>query len=290
VPSPLPNALSERLESASVLDPPAKAVGKAVRDVVPRGPVKDALAGTWLGHPLHPLLTDIPIGSWTSAVLLDFLGGRASEPAARRLIGIGLAAVPATVATGWHDWADTEPASDQVRRSGFVHALLNGTAASAFAASLVARRNGAVGRGKLLSLAGIGLVGAGGWLGAHLSYGRGVGVDSTIFEKAGAEGWESTGVREADLTEGRPRCVVVGDRPVLLLRQNGRLHALADRCNHRSGPLHEGEVGDGTITCPLHGSRFRLEDGSVERGPATYIQPVFETRVSGGEIEVRRPD
>jgi nitrite reductase/ring-hydroxylating ferredoxin subunit len=83
---------------------------------------------------------------------------------------------------------------------------------------------------------------------------------------------------------------VVGDRPVLLLRQGARVHALADRCNHRSGPLHEGDVGDGTITCPLHGSRFRLDDGSVEQGPATYPQPVFETRVTAGEVEVRRPD
>ena len=289
MPSTLANDLADRLESAAVLDPPAKAIAKKVRDAVPRGPVKDALSGTWLGHPLHPLLTDIPIGSWTSAVLLDFLGGRDSEVAARRLIGIGLAAVPATVATGWHDWADTEPASDEVRRSGFVHALLNGTAATAFAASLVARRRGDTGRGKLLSLAGIGLVGAGGWIGGHLSYARGVGVDTTIFEQGATEDWAPTGVREADLAEGAPRCVLVEDRPVLLLRQGGRLHAMSDRCNHRAGALHEGEVGDGTITCPLHGSRFRIDDGSVERGPATYAQPVLETRVSGGEVEVRRP-
>ena len=286
--SPLANAIGDRIDGAAALDGPAKPVAKAVRDAIPHGPVKDALAGTWLGHPLHPLLTDIPIGSWTSAVLLDFLGGRASEPAVRRLLGIGLAAVPATVATGWHDWADTEPASDEVRRSGFVHALLNGTASAAFAASLVARRRGRVGRGKLLSLAGLGLVGAGGWLGAHLTYARGVGVDTTIFERGATDDWVPTGVGESDLEEGRPRCVMVDDRPVMLLRADGRVHAMADRCNHRSGSLHEGEVGDGTITCPLHGSRFRLEDGSVEQGPATYVQPVFETRVSGGTIEVRR--
>jgi nitrite reductase/ring-hydroxylating ferredoxin subunit/uncharacterized membrane protein len=288
VPSPLPNAVADRLESASVLDPPAKAVGKAVRDAVPRGPVKDALSGTWLGHPLHPLLTDIPIGSWTSAVVLDFLGGRDSEPAVRRLIAIGLAAVPATVVTGWNDWADTEPASDEVRRSGFVHALLNGTAATAFAASLVARRRGSTGRGKLLSLAGIGLVGAGGWLGSHLSYARGVGVDTNAFDQGATGDWAPTGVRDGELEENRPRCVMIEDRPVMLLRQQGTLHALSNRCNHRAGPLHEGEVGDGTITCPLHGSRFRLEDGSVERGPATYIQPVLDTRVVDGAIEVRR--
>ena len=174
--TPLPNALADRLESTSLLDPPAKTVGGVVRDVIPHGPVKDALSGTWLGHPLHPLLTDIPIGTWTSAVLLDLVGGRASEPAARRLIAIGLAAVPPTALSGWNDWADTETASDDVRRLGFVHGLLNGAAAAVFAASLIARRNGETGRGKLLSLAGMGLVGAGSWLGGHLAYTKGVGV------------------------------------------------------------------------------------------------------------------
>ena len=290
MPTPLPNELAERLESTTALDAPAKAVARTVRDVIPHGPVKDALSGTWLGHPLHPLLTDIPIGTWTSAILLDFLGGRASEPAARRLIGIGLAAVPATALSGWNDWADTEPASDEVRRSGFVHGLLNGAAAAVFATSLVARRNGDTGRGKLLGLAGMGMVGVSSWLGGHLSYARGVGVDTTIFEQAATGDWEPAGVQEADLEEGRPRCVAVGDRPVLLLRQGGTLYALADRCTHRAGPLHEGDVGDGTITCPLHGSRFRLEDGSVEQGPATYPQPVLETRVTSGAVEVRRRD
>jgi nitrite reductase/ring-hydroxylating ferredoxin subunit/uncharacterized membrane protein len=288
VPSPLPEALAQRIESADVLDPPAQAIGKFVRDTIPRGPVKDGLAGSWLGHPLHPLLTDLPIGTWTSAVLLDLVGGRSSETAARRLIGLGLAAAAPTFVSGWNDWADTEPASDRVRRMGIVHAVCNGGAAAVFAASLAARRRGSTARGKLLGLTGISLLGAGGWLGAHLSYARGVGVNTTTFEKGATEDWQATGVREDELAEGAPRCVLVGDRPVMLLRQNGRLHAMADRCNHRMGPLHEGEVGDGTITCPLHGSRFRLEDGSLERGPATYPQPIFETRVTSGVIEVKR--
>jgi nitrite reductase/ring-hydroxylating ferredoxin subunit len=75
----------------------------------------------------------------------------------------------------------------------------------------------------------------------------------------------------------------------MLLRQGGRVHAMANRCNHRGGPLDEGEVGPGTITCPLHGSRFVLGDGSVEQGPATFPQPVFETRVVDGVVEVKRP-
>src|SRR4051794_10664735 len=191
VTSPLPSAVAERLESVTALDAPAKALGKAVRDTIPKGPVKDGLSGTWLGHALHPLLTDIPIGAWTSAVMLDFLGGKQSRAAARRLVGLGLAAAPVTFITGWNDWADTEPASDAVRRSGIIHALFNGTGAATFAASWAARRRGDTGRGKLLGLAGISLIGAGGWIGGHLSYARGVGVDTTVFETAAAE-WTAT--------------------------------------------------------------------------------------------------
>jgi nitrite reductase/ring-hydroxylating ferredoxin subunit/uncharacterized membrane protein len=278
--------VAERLESAGLLDAPGKALGKAIRNAIPAGPVKDTLSGTWLGHALHPMLTDIPIGAWTSATLLDLLGGRDAEPAARRLIAIGLAAAPPTFVTGWNDWADTEPASDEVRRAGLVHAACNGVATGLLAASYAARRRGDAGRGKLLSLAAVGLISGGGWLGGHLSYARGVGVDQTVFETP-PQDWTATGVRDADLLEGRPRFAEVAGTPVMLLRQAGRLHALVDRCNHRGGPLHEGEVGDGTVTCPLHGSCFRLEDGSVERGPATFPQRVLAARVRDGAVEIR---
>lgn len=286
VPRPVASALAERLESISLLDAPARAIGKAVRGAVPPGKAKDALSGVSLGHPLHPLLTDIPIGTWTSAVLLDLIGGRDSAKAAERLIAAGLAATPATIATGWSDWADAEPGNDGVRRSGIVHAALNAVATGLFAASLAARRRDELGRGRMLSLAGISLVGASGWIGGHLAYAQGVGVDNTVFD-TGAADW-TRAMADADLVEGRASCARVDGDSVLLVRQGGRIHALADRCVHRGGALHEGELADGTITCPLHGSCFSLEDGSVMRGPATYPQPVFETRVRDGAVEVRR--
>jgi nitrite reductase/ring-hydroxylating ferredoxin subunit/uncharacterized membrane protein len=289
MPSPLPTTVADRLESMQALDPPAGVIGKAVRDAVPRGPVKDALSGTWLGHALHPLLTDLPIGTFTSALLLDFLGGAGARDAADRLIAIGLAAAPATFATGWNDWADTEPANDGVRRTGLVHAALNGTAVGLMAASLAARRRGARGRGKLLGLAGASLLGAGGWIGGHLSYAQGVGVDTTVFDP-GPEDWTGTGIREPELDDGRPRCADVAGVPVLVVRHGGVLRALHNRCTHRAGSLADGEVADGAVTCPLHGSVFSLEDGSVRRGPAPYPQPRFEARTAsaGGEVEVRR--
>lgn len=283
---PIAYALAERLESASFLDPAGKTIAKKIRDAIPGGPVKDALSGVSLGHPLHPLLTDVVIGAWTSAVMLDVLGGRESRKAAERLVVAGLAATPVTLAAGWSDWADTEPASAEIRRSGLVHAALNGTATTLFALSLADRRAGRLARGRMWSFAGVSLLGAGGFVGAHLSYAQGVGVDTTAFQQ-GATDW-TPAVARADLAEGTPACAKVDGDDVLIVLQDGRLHALADRCTHRAGALHEGELGDGTITCPLHGSCFRLEDGSVLRGPSAYPQPVFETRVTDGMVEVRR--
>src|SRR5215210_6979403 len=172
----------EALAALEPLDGPARTVAKRVRDAVPAGPVKDALSGTWLGHALHPLLTDLPIGTWTSAVLLDWLGGDASKDAADRLIALGIAfALPAS-ATGVTEWADSEPASAEVRRVGAVHAAANAGATALFGASLAARRSGSRGAGRLLALAGAGVLGASGFLGGHLAYAKGVGVDQTAFE------------------------------------------------------------------------------------------------------------
>jgi nitrite reductase/ring-hydroxylating ferredoxin subunit/uncharacterized membrane protein len=283
--SPLPAAAAETIEEFSALDAPAKKLGKLIRDAVPAGPPKDALSGTWLGHALHPLLTDVVIGSWTSAVLLDFVGGRDSDQAAERLIAAGLASTAPTLVTGWTDWADTEAGSSAVRRTGIVHAVTNATGIAAMTASLRARRRGQTGRGKLWSLVGLGAISAGGWLGAHLSYSLGVGVDTTVLNQELTD-WEDA-LPESELAEGEPRQAVVGGRAVLLVRQHGRIHALADRCAHRGGPLHKGELGDGTVTCPWHGSCFSLDDGSVQRGPSAYPQPVFQTRIVDGSIQVR---
>lgn len=173
--SPL-NDLAARLESLEALDGLGQTAGRTLRELIPDGAPKDVLSGAWLGHALHPLLTDIPIGVWTSSVILDWTGGRDSRSAADRLILTGLGAAGATIATGWSDWADTEQRDPRVRRSGLVHAAANATATALMAGSYVARKRGARGRGKLLSLAGSAALGAGGWLGGHLSYTLGAGV------------------------------------------------------------------------------------------------------------------
>jgi nitrite reductase/ring-hydroxylating ferredoxin subunit/uncharacterized membrane protein len=282
---PRAHEISQKLGALRALDRPAKTIGKKVRALLPAGPVKDVISGTPIGHALHPLLTDVPIGTWTSATLLDLLGGESGRPAARRLIGIGLLAAAPTALSGWSDWADSEVGDDAVRRIGIVHAAANGSAALLYGASLLARRRGAHASGVLLGLAGAGAMGAGGWLGGDLVLHRGIGVDQTAFD-AGPQDW--TPVLDASmLVDGRPTAATAGDVTVVLVRRDGVIHALADRCSHRGGPLHEGELVGDCIQCPWHASRFRLDDGSVERGPSAYPQPVFAAREHEGRIEIR---
>lgn len=282
---PRASELADRLADLEPLDTVAEPIASTVRDILPGGPVKDALSGTFLGHALHPVMQLAPLGTWMSAVLLDLVGGEDAEGASDKLIGIGLLATVPTFASGWSDYADSTMASSRVRRIGIVHALANGAGALLFAGSLRARSKGARGRGKLLAMAGMGAVSAGGWLGGHLSYAEGVGVDVTVFEDYPGD-WTAV-VPESELAEGTPRRVEVGGVPVMVVRNGGHVYALADRCSHRGGPLSDGEVADGCVTCPWHGSRFRLEDGSVEQGPAASPQPALDARVNGGMVEVR---
>lgn len=283
-PSPL-HAVTEQVESLKALDAPAQALGKQVRQSLSPGTVKDALSGTWLGHALHPVLTDVVIGSFLSASILDVLGGDGAGPAAERLIGVGIAASAPTALTGLTDWSDAEPADDGVRRVGMVHASMNTIALGLYGASLRARRSGRPGRGKALALAGAGVLGAGGYLGGHMSFAQGIGVDQTRFDP-GPEEW-TIAIPAGELGD-EPVTAVVGDTPVMLVRDGGRVLAVHDRCSHRGCLLSGGDIQDGTVTCPCHGSRFSLEDGTVLRGPATADQPAFEAREHDGRIELRR--
>ncbi len=165
-----------RVESLTALDGLGQTAGRTARRLIPNGTPKGVLSGAWLGHALHPILTDIPIGAWTSAVLLDWTGGEESRPAADRLVLTGLIAAGATSATGWSDWADAEQDNAAVRRSGLLHAAANAAATAIMTGSYLARRQGARGRGRVLALAGSAALGAGGWLGGHLAYTLGAGV------------------------------------------------------------------------------------------------------------------
>jgi nitrite reductase/ring-hydroxylating ferredoxin subunit len=276
-------AVAERLAQLAPLDGPARAAGKQIRGLASPGPARDALAGTWLGHAVHPALTDVVIGTWMSATLLDVTGGDAS--ASRRLVGLGALAALPTAVTGATDWADSEAVDDGVRRVGAVHAVANTAALALQVASWSARRRGRTGRGKALSLLATGGVLASAYLGGYLTLERGLGVDQTVFDR-GPQEW-TPAMAAGDLAEGQPTSVDVGDTPVLLVRSAGTLRALHDRCSHRGCSLADGTLDGDVIECACHGSRFALADGAIERGPASVPQPAFAVREQDGQIEVR---
>jgi len=282
----VPEALVERIERLRLLDPVSERLQKVVRALVPgESQRKDLLSGTWLGHPVHPLLTDAVVGAWTSAAILDVVGGEGAEQAADRLVAVGILAAGPTIATGASDWSELRGPS---RRVGSVHAIGNGSALVLHALSWVARRRGDRRRGVALSLAGFGVAGFSAFLGGDLSFARGVGVNQTVFEDAPKE-WTAV-ADESRLEEGRLVGVQANGAGVLLVRRGGDVHALLDRCSHRGCALHRGVLNDdGTVTCPCHGSTFRL-DGSIAKGPATSPQPALATRTTPeGAVEVMRP-
>jgi nitrite reductase/ring-hydroxylating ferredoxin subunit/uncharacterized membrane protein len=272
--------LISRLEQDSRLDG-AVSAGQRVARLIRPGKVRDALHGVWLGHPLHPMLIQVTTGAWLSASILDFTS--ADDRAARRLAAAGIgAAVPAALA-GAADWSEQH---EQQMRVGVIHAAGNIVAVGLYAASL-ARRGPRAGR--WLRLAGLGAVSASGLLGGHLSFRLAGGANHAEEVPHLVEpGWQHL-MLAADLSEGKPVRQMLGEVPVVAVRTGGAVYVLADRCSHMSGPLSDGELADGCLTCPWHGSVFRITDGSVARGPATAPQPAFEVREASGAIQVCLP-
>jgi nitrite reductase/ring-hydroxylating ferredoxin subunit/uncharacterized membrane protein len=277
------HALVDAIEHFDRLDGVASAISGAVGKAVQPRPVRNILSGTSLGHPLHPVLTDFPIGAWTMATVLDTVGGPASEPAADILVAVGIATAVPTAAAGLNDWSDTQGKS---RRVGLVHAVANGSALCLYSSSAIARASGSRTIGKALGLAGFGVLMFGGFLGGHLSFGNAVNVNKTAG-RTGPREWTPV-MAESELADGEHRKVDAGKVSVLLYRSGAGILALDSVCSHMGGPLEEGTIADGCVTCPWHGSTFRLGDGHIVRGPATTPQPSYEARVNDGQVEVRR--
>ena len=269
-----------RLEQDSRLDD-AVSAGQRVARLIRPGRTRDALHGVWLGHPVHPMLVQAASGAWLSASIVDFTGG--DEKSARRLAAAGLgAAVPAALA-GAADWSEQH---EQQMRVGVIHALGNIAAVGLYAASLTRRGLRA---GRLLRLAGLAAISASGLLGGHISFQLAGGANhAEEIPHLVEPGWQHL-MPASDLPEGKPVRQLLGEVPVVAVRAGGTVRVLADRCSHMSGPLSDGELDGGCLTCPWHGSVFRIADGSVARGPATAPQPAFEVREVGGAIQVCLP-
>src|SRR6266480_951833 len=242
--------------------------------------------GRWVGHPLHPALSDLPIGLWTGATVLD-AADRSPAPqhgldAAGMLSAAGILAACVTALTGLGDWTVS---NEQDRRVGLFHGLLNTAALGLQGASLGARMTGHRGTARALGTAGLTVTAAAGYLGGHLVFTKGVMVNRVAWA-TGPRRW-TRALQDADRPDDSPTAVEAEGRQIMLYRHRGRLYAIDNICSHAGGLLSRGPVADLTVTCPLHGSRFALADGCVRRGPASQPQPVLPTRIRNGWIEVR---
>ena len=272
------------------LDTVAEKVQPKVQEAIGKGGVgmRNALDGTWLGAPLHPALSDVPIGSWTAALIFDGLdaatGSKAIRNAADAALAMGIAGGLAAAVVGLSDWRYLRGGS---RRMGVAHALLNGAGLDLSVTSLVLRARGRRNAGRLAFLAGYSLVGLGAHLGGELSYGYGLRVNRDVFEGSGPDEFTPV-LEESELPDSGMRSVEAGGTQILLSRaSDGRICAISNVCNHFSGPLAEGDREGDTVVCPLHQSRFDLCTGEAIDGPAVFPQSRYETRVREGTIEVR---
>ena len=271
-----------------------KAVAEGLQRLIHRafenGPtgqkIKNFLNGTWMGHPLHVILTDVPIGAWTAAEVFDVLevasGSDGCGKAADTSIAIGIFGALGAALTGATDWQDADAPA---RRIGMIHGLLNLGGAALFTTSWFMRKRGSRTMGRLLSALAYAGMTYSARLGGNMVYDYRVGVDRTAGQSF-PEDFVAV-LSEAELSEDTPTRVEYEGVPILLVKRQNRIFALAETCSHFSGPLSEGKLIGNSIQCPWHRSRFALEDGRVLDGPAVHPQPCLETRVHNGQIEIR---
>lgn len=251
--------------------------------------LKDLAHGTRpLGHPLHPALTDVPLGAWTAAVLADlahYIWPSVPTAAGDFALLIGTAAGVVAAGAGYTDHHETY---GQERRYATLHGLLMTIVLVVMVISLLLRwQGGASVHGLAVTLAVISLLVAlfAAYLGGHLTFGIGTMVNHNAFS-AGPEDFVPAG-RSADVPDNGMHRADAGGTPVLLVRVGGTLHAVSAVCSHAGGPLNEGSLDGDVVTCPWHGSRFCVRDGAVRQGPATFALPRYVVREEEGRIEVK---
>ena len=261
-----------------------KLLGKPGRDV------KTLLNGTWLGHPLHPVLTDIPLGAWTLAVLFDiiylFKGTHGWISAADLAVFVGLLGALGSALTGYTDWSTT---FGRERRVGIAHGLLNTAVIVVYLVSLIIRvTHGSRGLAIVLALIGYGIVLTAAFLGGDLVFSIGTGVNHHAWQEVPTKFTKV--MLEGQLTDNMLVKAMAGDTPILLYKKGNTVCAISETCSHAGGPLSEGELDGDIVQCPWHGSRFDICTGLVKGGPATISQVRYETRIQNGQIEVRRSE
>lgn len=291
---PLRHAIAQVVESQTWLDKLAVPLQNWLLKLFgqpgePNRKVKDALNGVWLGHALHPVLTDIPIGAWSSTMVLDtawLLNEDAGVAQGSDIsLGLGIAGAVGAAVTGLTDWSDLDGTD---RRVGILHGLLNGSILLTNIVSLILRLTGKRRAGVYLSTAGYAVSLFSAYLGGELAFAKGIGVNHVAWE-GGSDDFVAV-LPASELVEGKLTRVDAAGIPAVLLKQGNTIYAIGATCTHLAGPLDEGTYKDGTVTCPWHGSCFRMSDGAVMNGPATYAAPTFAVRVRNGQVELRRVD
>jgi nitrite reductase/ring-hydroxylating ferredoxin subunit/uncharacterized membrane protein len=286
--------IDEAIEHAPVLDDLSKKVTSAITSVENTNnitrTIEDVLHGKWLGHPLHPVLTDVTIGAWLSAAILDIasvvMGSDEVEDAADVLTGIGTASGVATAVTGLTDYSRIKR---DAARHGLIHGLLNAAALTSYTVSSAARRAGNRKLGLAASMTGLGIATLSAWIGGDMVYRFKVGVNHAQ-KPSGLDEWRAV-MPNDDLLEQQAQRVEVNGMAILLYRRYGAIYAIGAVCSHAGGPLDEGKFDEFCVECPWHQSVFDVRDGSVVHGPANVKQPEFETRIANEQIEVRvRPE
>jgi nitrite reductase/ring-hydroxylating ferredoxin subunit/uncharacterized membrane protein len=287
------DAIAAALETQNWLQPLESGLQDALTNVFAqdgaRGkPIENALHGLWLGHALHPVLTDVPAGAWTVTFVLDLvqdLGGSSRyEAGADAAMTIGMVGAGAAAVTGLTDWKDIERKS---RRTGLVHAMLNTLALSLYIGSAIQRSRRKQGSARALRYMAYGVTMGSAWLGGHLSYNNQIGVARLPQQQPPAR--PAAVLSASELMESEPRRVDCAGYPVVLVKQGGQIYALTDTCTHAGGSLAEGKVEADCIRCPLHGSLFSLRTGEVVEGPSVYPVLPLQAVVREGHVEVSSP-
>ncbi|HEV7129452.1 MAG TPA: DUF2231 domain-containing protein [Ktedonobacterales bacterium] len=254
---------------------------------------KSLLNGTWLGHPLHPLLTDVPVAAWVLTGLFDIIWLIApatnawAARAAEVTVLAGLVGAAGAIATGLTDWSDTY---GRERSVGFLHGLFNIIAFGLYLASAILRftlaASGETLLGAVLGFIGLAVMAYAAYLGGDMVFTQGTGVNHTAWEPAGDD-FEPV-MPLAEIAENQLYRVMAAGAPAVLLRSGDRVYAIGATCPHAGGPLDEGPLRGTVVECPWHASRFRMTDGKVLTGPATVNAARYEVRIHEGQVEIKR--
>lgn len=284
-------ALEKFVESQSWLDTLGEPLQQTIHSLLTSSEmgkqVKNLLNGTWLGHPAHPMLTDVPVGAWTATLALDSIsamsGDEGLQTAADVTLATGWLAAGGAALTGFTDWSDT---FGMERKLGLLHGLTMVSSYLCYSLSLLARLNGSRSTGVALANTGYALMATGAYLGGDQVFDLGYGVNHTAFIHGPGE--FTPVMPEAELQADSPTKGDAGGVAVMLVKQGNEIYALDDTCVHAGCSLSGGHLAGASIICPCHGSQFALRDGSIINGPATMPEPHYEVRVQDGMVEVKQ--